>query len=635
MNEIGLTINGKDVSVRKGTTIFEAAKSVGIEIPRLCLDARVEPIGSCRMCVVKVEGTSGLTISCCTAVSPGMRVCTEDEEIAATRKTILELILSEHCVSCTRCDREGACRLQDYAYRYMADESRFGAAGRKLVCTNYSSNSKGILYDPSRCILCGLCVKYCEEVQMAFALTFAWRQDRMEVSTAYGMDLHESTCEMCGGCVRVCPSGAMLDRAAVGKGREKDLSRTRTICPYCGVGCQMDLLVDVGKNRIVRATAEPGSPINDGNLCVKGHFGFEFVSSPDRLTDPLVRKNGSFEKTSWEEAMGLVGKRMQSIRLAHGPDAIAFLSSCRCSNEENYLMQKLARAGGGTNNVDQCATTCHAPTVEGLASAFGSGAMTNSVLEIRDCDVLLVIGSNPTEAHPIVGLEMKRALRVGATLIVCDPRKTWIAGRADIHIQHMPGSDNMLLNAIMHTIVKEGWADEEFIKERVEGFEAFRDNLEGYPAGRAAEYCGISADAIVEVARLYAHGRPSSIFYTLGITEHSCGTDNVKNLANLAMLCGQIGKWASGVNPLRGQNNVQGGCDMGAMAHKLPGYQNWKDETVRAKFEKAWNVTLPTNRGGRITDFIEMLGNGTLKGFYVMGEDPVLSEPNQSKVIEY
>ena len=635
MSEIQLTIDGKQVSAMEGMTILDAARSVGIDIPHLCFDPRVEPIGSCRMCVVRVERDGPLVVSCNTPAAPGMTVFTEDEEIADVRKTIMELVLSEHCVSCTSCDRDGACGLQDYAYRYQADEGRFGVAPRRPDRPNYASNNKGILFDADRCIRCGLCVKYCEEVQMAEALTFAWRRDRMTVTTAYGMDLQESSCELCGGCVRVCPAGAMLDRAAVSKGREKDLARTRTICPYCGVGCQMDLLVDVQRNRIVRATSEPGSPINDGNLCVKGHFGFEFVSSPDRLTDPLVKKNGHLQKASWEEAISLVGGRFRQVRDTRGPEAVAFLSSCRCTNEENYLVQKLARTAGGTNNVDQCATTCHAPTVEGLASAFGSGAMTNSVGEIKDCDVMLVIGANPTEAHPIVGLEMKRGLRRGATLIVCDPRKTWLARHAHVHIQHRPGSDNMLLNAIMQTIVEEGLADETFIKERCESFDALRDNLEGYPVERAAEYCDVPAELIRQAARLYANGRPSAIFYTLGITEHTCGTDNVKNLANLAMLCGQIGKRASGVNPLRGQNNVQGGCDMGAMAHKLPGYQDWRDEAVRAKFEEAWATALPTNRGGRVTDFIELLGAGTIKAFYVMGEDPVLSEPNQKKVIDH
>ena len=382
-------------------------------------------------------------------------------------------------------------------------------------------------------------------------------------------------------------------------------------------------------------TAEPGSTINDGNLCVKGHFGFEFVASKDRLTHPLIRKNGKLEKATWEEAIALVGKRLREIRDQHGPDAVAFSSSARCPNEENYLMQKLARTAGGTNNVDNCATTCHAPSVAGLAMSFGSGAMTNSTAEIKDCNVLFLIGANPTEAHPIYGLEMKRALRRGAKLIVCDPRKTWLAQRAHIHIQHRPGSDNMLLNAMMRYILNEGLANQSFIESRCEGFEEFRDNLKQYTVEAAAKYCGVDAELIRTAARWYATGDPSAIYYTLGITEHSCGTDNVMNVANLAMLCGQIGKPSSGVNPLRGQNNVQGACDMGAMSNKLPGYQDVFDPAVRAKFEKAWGVALPQNQGSKLPHFIEAAGRGDLKAFYVMGEDLVVTEPNNVEVTEH
>ncbi len=635
MKTVSLSIDGKSVTAAAGTTILNAATAAGIDIPHLCYDPRVEPIGSCRLCGVKVEGMRGLIASCGQAVSDGMKVTTEDDELALHRRQILELLLSDHRSSCTSCDKSGNCRLQDYAYRYHADQSRFGTLTHQPDGPNYTTLNKGILYDADKCIKCGLCVRYCETVQMADALTFAWRAKRLVVTTPFNEDLHKTTCELCGGCIRVCPVGAMLDKSALGLGREQDLSRVRTTCSYCGVGCQMDLVVDKARSRIVRVTAEPGSPINDGNLCVKGHFGFEFVASKDRLTHPLIRKNGKLEKATWEEAIGLVGNRMREIRDQHGPDAVAFVSSSRCTNEENYLMQKLARTAGGTNNVDNCATTCHAPTVAGLAMSFGSGAMTNSTAEIKDCNVLFLIGANPTEAHPIFGLEMKRALRRGAKLIVCDPRKTWLAQRAHIHIQHRPGSDNMLLNAMMRYILDEGLANQSFIKSRCEGFEEFRANLKQYTVEKAAKYCGVDAELIRTAARWYATGNPSAIFYTLGITEHTCGTDNVKNVANLAMLCGQIGKPSSGVNPLRGQNNVQGACDMGAMANKLPGYQDVTDPATRAKFEKAWGAALPQNQGGKLPYFLEAAGRGELKALYVMGEDPVATEPNSARVIEH
>lgn len=635
MNPVSLTIDGRPVTAPAGTSILNAARAAGVDIPHLCYDPRVEAIGSCRLCGVKIEGMRGLVASCGQAVAEGMRVVAEDEELASFRRNVLELFLSEHCATCIGCDKSGTCKLQDYAYRYHADPNRFGAYAPKSNGKNYTHLNKGILYDADKCIRCGLCVKYCETVQMAEALTFAWRANRMEVSTPFGEDLHKTSCELCGGCIRVCPVGSMLDKGAVGMGREADLKRVRTICPYCGVGCQMDLLVDPRRNRIVRATAEPGSPINDGNLCVKGHFGFEFVASKERLTHPLIRKGDHLEKATWEEALALIGKRLGGIRDRHGPDSLAFVSSSRCTNEENYLMQKLARAAGRTNHVDNCATSCHAPTVAGLAMSFGSGAMTNSTTEIKDCKVLFLIGANPTEAHPIFGLEMKRALRRGAKLIVCDPRKTWLARRADIHIQHRPGSDNMLLNAMMRHILDEGLADQAFIGGRCEGFEEFRENLKGSTVEEAAKYCGVSADDIRAAARSYAMGKPSGIYYTLGITEHACGTDNVKNIANLAMLCGQIGKWASGVNPLRGQNNVQGACDMGAMAHKLPGYQDIADPAARSKFEKVWGVSLPQNKGGKVPLFLEAAGRGDLKALYVMGEDLVATEPNNKRVIAH
>jgi len=633
MNSVSLTIDGLAVTVPAGTTILNAARTAGIDIPHLCYDPRVEPIGSCRLCGVKVQGARALVAACGQVVSEGMKVITEDDELALRRKHVLELFLSDHCSTCVGCDKSGTCKLQDYAYRYQADQNRFGVYAPKPNSKNFTTLNKGIHYDAEKCIRCGLCVKYCETVQMAEALTFAWRANRLVVTTPFDEDLHTTTCELCGGCIRVCPVGAMLDKAAIGQGREADLERVRTTCSYCGVGCQLDLLVNPRKNRIVRVTTDPYSPINSGNLCVKGHFGYEFVGSPERLTHPLIRENGAFRKATWSEALDLVGRRFREIREQHGADSLAFISSARCTNEENYLVQKIARAAAGTNNVDNCATSCHAPSVAGLAESFGSGAMSNSTAEIKDCKVLFLIGANPTEAHPIFGLEMKRALRAGAKLIVCDPRRTWLACRADIHIQHRPGSDNMLLNAMMRYIFDEGLADKAFIESRCEGFEAFRENLKRYDVETAAKYCNVDAELIRQAARLYATGKPSGIYYTLGITEHACGTDNVKNIANLAMLCGQIGKWASGVNPMRGQNNVQGACDMGAMPHKLPGYQNWSDDATRAKFEQAWGVALPQRVGRKIPAMIEGAGGGELKAMFIMGQDIVATEPNQAEVI--
>jgi len=633
MSEVHLTLDNREVVAQPGQTILEVALDNGIDIPHLCHDPRLTPTGACRLCVVEIEGQHGLHTSCTRLVEAGMVVRTETEALTRQRRTALELLLSEHNVSCTTCDADGDCLLQDYAYRYQAREERFPSLAPAHSDGPYTLGNRSIRYDVSKCVRCQRCVKICAEVEMAEALTIKGRALDSQVSTAFDLPLNDSTCELCGLCLSTCPTGALWDRQALGQGRAKDLKKVRTTCTYCGVGCQLDLNVNPQTNRIARITSEPGCVVNDGNTCVKGRFGAHFVRSPERLTTPLIREGDGFREASWEEALALVGRRLTEIRDQHGPDSLAFLSSCRCTNEENYLMQKLARTAGRTNNIDQCATTCHAPTVAGLALSFGSGAMTNSIDEIKDVETLFVIGANPTEAHPIVGLEMKKALRKGAKLVVCDPRKTWIARRADVHIQHIPGTDNFLINAMMNHLIEQGLHDSKFVAERCEDFDEFRENLKGYSIEEAAKVCGVKAEDIKLAAEMYARGNPSSIFYTPGITEHTCGTENVQNLANLSMLCGQIGKPSSGVNPLRGQNNVQGGCDMGAIHSVLPGYQRVTDEAVRAKFGQAWGVELPTNKGGRVTDFVEQAEAGALKAFYVFGEDPVHSEPNTDKVI--
>ena len=634
MNEVKLTINGQEVVAPAGETILNVALANGIDIPHLCHDERLSPTAACRLCLVEIEGEEDYHTSCTRIVAPGMTVRTNTEAICRLRKTTLELLLSEHRVACTTCDSDGDCLLQDYAYEYQASETLYPTVSLPTGQPNYTTGNKAIEYDPSKCVRCGRCVKICAEVQVAEALTFKDRGGDVEVTTGFDCELNDSTCELCGLCVSTCPTGAIYERYSRGKARAKDMRKVRTTCTYCGVGCQLDLNINKKTGKIMRVTSESGCVPNDGNLCVKGRFAFQFVDSPERLTTPLIKENGKFREATWEEAIAKAGEGLAAVRDKYGPEGIAFLSSCRCTNEENYLMQKIARTAGKTNNVDQCATTCHAPTVAGLASAFGSGAMTNSIGEIKDVQTFFIIGSNPTDAHPIVGMEMKKALRNGARLVVCDPRSTWMAKRADIHIKHKPGSDNYLINAMMNYIIEKGLHNEEFVERRCEDFETFRKNLEEYSIEDAAEVCDVEADLIRQAAEWYATGDPSAIFYTLGITEHTCGTENVQNLANLSMLCGQIGKASSGVNPLRGQNNVQGGCDMGAIHTVFPGYQKVADPAVREKFSKAWNVEIPTNLGGRVTDFIEKAGEGVLKGFYCMGEDPVLSEPNSSKVIE-
>ncbi len=635
MKEVCLTIDGREVTVPEGTMILEAAKSVGIDIPHLCYDSRFKPVGTCRLCVVRIEGRPGLTISCNTPVAEGLEVCTENDEIAAIRKTVLELILSEHRVACTSCDKDGACKLQDYAYRYQADEGRFGLPERRPRRPNYAANSEAILYDPDKCILCGLCVGYCEEVQKVEALTFCGRLGQLEVNTAFGIDLQESSCVLCGGCVEICPTGAMLDRAAIGKGREKDLTRTRTTCPYCGVGCQIDLNVNPKTEKIVRVTSEVGCIPNNGNLCVKGRFGMDFIASDKRLTEPLLKRNkrnGKFEKATWEEAIKFVAERLKRIRSEFGADSIAGLSSAKCTNEDNYVFQKFIRACIGTNNVDHCARLCHASTVAGLARAFGSGAMTNSIDELKKAGCIFVIGSNTTEAHPVIGLYIKEAvMKNGAELIVADPRAIDLVRFARLHIAQAPGTDVALINAMMNVIINEELHDKAFIKERTEDFEKFKPILKDFTPEKAEGITTIPAEKIREAARLYARAETASIIYSMGITQHTTGTDNVLSLANLAMLTGNVGAESTGVNPLRGQNNVQGACDLGALPNVYPGYQSVEDSEIQAKFESAWGQKLSCRTGLTVVEMMHAIEEENIKALYVMGENPALSDPNLNR----
>jgi len=632
MKEICLTIDGREVTVPEGTTILEAAKSVGIDIPHLCYDSRLEPAGTCRLCVVQIEGRPGLTISCNTLAAEGIKVCTENDEIAAIRKTVLELILSEHRVACTSCDKDGACSLQDYAYRYQADEGRFGLPERRPVKPNYATNSEAILYDPDKCILCGLCVRYCEEVQKAEALTFAGRLGQIEVSTAFGIDLHKSSCVLCGGCVEICPAGSMLDRVAIGKGREKDLTRTRTTCAYCGVGCQIDLNVNPKTNEIVRVTSEVGCIPNNGNLCVKGRFAMDFVASKKRLASPLIKRNGRFEKATWPEAINFIAERLTKIKTQNGPDSIAGLSSAKCTNEDNYIFQKFIRAAIGTNNVDHCARLCHASTVAGLARAFGSGAMTNSIDELKNAGCIFVIGSNTSEAHPVIALNIKEAVVKNDTkLIVADPRQIDLVRYAELHLPQKPGTDVALINAMMNVIISEKLHDSDFINDRTEGFSEFANAVKDFTPEMAEEITTVPAEKIRQAARIYAGASTASIVYSMGITQHTTGTDNVLSLANLSMLTGNVGKESTGVNPLRGQNNVQGACDLGALPNVYPGYQSVEDSKIQAKFEKAWSKKLSPKKGLTVVEFFHAVETGDIKAIYIMGENPALSDPNLNR----
>lgn len=627
---VRLSVDGRELAVPPGTSILEAARRAGVDIPTLCYHPELTVAGACRLCLVEVEGARNLAAACATPVQQDMVVHTESPQVVEARRTVLELLLQNHPLECYRCERNGDCRLQDYAYRYQVEAPQRPGAVRHFAPDD---SNPFFVRDYDKCILCGQCVRVCDEIQAIGAIDYTRRGFNTQITSAYGQGLEEAGCVFCGMCVDVCPVGALVPKYALGAGRSWEKTWKRTICPYCGVGCAIELAVKGG--RIVGARAAPDSPANAGKICVKGHFGWNFVQSPDRLTTPLVRRGGKdspLEPASWDEALDRVARGLAEIREQYGPDALAVLSSAKCTNEENYLMQKLARAVLGTNNVDHCARLCHASTVAGLAMAFGSGAMTNSIGDLAQAQVLLVIGSNTTEAHPVIGLRIKEAVRRGAKLIVADPRRIPLTRYADLHLQLLPGTNVALLNGLAWIIWKRGWYDAEFVAARTEGFEGWSRAVEPYNPEYVSKLTGVPVQALEEAARLYAQAERAAIVYSMGVTQHTSGTDGVLAVANLAMLTGNLGRPGTGVNPLRGQNNVQGACDMGALPDVLPGYQKIEDPAVREKFGRAWGVRLPERPGLTVTEIMDAAARGQIRGLYLMGENPVLSDPDAGHV---
>ncbi|RKX75052.1 MAG: formate dehydrogenase subunit alpha [Spirochaetes bacterium] len=635
MSNIPLQINGRELVGKEGQSILQIAHENGIEIPHLCYDKRFTPTGACRLCLVEVEEENGLKTACTTSIQPGMKVWTNTDTLRALRKATLELLISEHNMSCSTCDRDGDCQLQDYAYEYGVTENRFPSIMIQPGLDNYSTGDTAIAYDPSKCIRCQRCVKICAEVQCVEALTLRDRAGSVQVSTGLDVPLKDSPCETCGQCISTCPVAAMYDRQAVKMGKTKDLVKIRTTCNYCGVGCQIDLNVNRNTGRIVRVTSETGCIPNDGNTCVKGRFGMDFVGSDERLKVPLIKEDGKFREAGWDEALDLVAGKFKELKEKYGSQALGGLSSARATNEENYIMQKFVRAVFGTNNVDHCARLCHASTVAGLARAFGSGAMTNSIEELRRAPLIFVTGSNTTECHPVIGIYIRQAvLFEGSKLIVADPRRISLCEIADVYMQQRPGTDVALLNAMMNVILEEGLADREFIEERTEGFAELKEAVSKMTPEQAEKITGVPAEDIRRAAIMYANAECASIVYSMGITQHTTGTDNVLSLANLAMLTGNVGKEYAGVNPLRGQNNVQGACDLGALPNVYSGYQRVDDADIHKKFEKAWGARLSDKPGLTVVEMMNAAAEGALKGLYIMGENPMMSDPDINHVRE-
>jgi len=632
-DKITITVNGKEIECNRGDTYYEAITPHKIGIPTLCHDPELKPSGACRICVIEIEGAKALMPACSTPVSAGAVVHTNSERVREARQAIVELLLTSHPLNCIVCEKSGACKLQQLAYAYVPEERLSKFIGERPK-SKLSEINEFFSLNYEACIRCGLCVRVVDEIQICGVLALENRGFELYPSAGFGHTFEEAGCVACGNCVAVCPVGALISHSMKGAGRAFDMKTTTTTCVYCGVGCQLDLVVNPETNKIAYVNSNRTNVVNGLSLCVKGRYGWDFVNHKERINSPLIKKNGKFAETSWEEALDLVEQKLKQIKNETGPDSLAFLTSAKCTNEENYLMQKLARAGIGTNNVDHCARLCHASTVTGLVKAFGSGAMTNSIDDLtKDAEVIFITGSNTTEAHPVIGIKIKQAVVSGKTkLIVADPREIELTDYADIYLQQRPGTDVAMVNALMKVIIDEKLYDEEFIHNRTEDFEELKKGLEETDLETLCKIANLSIEDVKKAAELYANAETAAIVYSMGITQHTTGTDNVLSLANLAMLTGNIGRLGTGVNPLRGQNNVQGACDLGGLPNVYPGYQSVVDPEVKTKFEEAWGCTLDDKNGLTVVEIMNAAYNGKIRGIYIMGENPVLSDPNINHV---
>ncbi len=630
---INLTINGDLIKAEEGKTILEVCKENGIDIPTLCYLKKLGPIGTCRMCLVEVEGFKIPLASCTTKVKDGMNIKTNTERLEKLRRENLKILLAHQPVSMfSSVDEDN--ELIELVHRYGITPAEIFEYGTLPIEYEKSKHPSPILvYHPHRCILCGRCIEACTEVTRIGALMYHGKGGRAVVDAQQETIFYSPECISCGECVSVCPVNAIEFEKArhdVPKWATKDVE---SICPYCGVGCTV--IYRATDEEIIGVEKKYEKGVNKGSLCVKGRFGYDFVTREDRLKKPLLRQNGKFIPISWDEAYDIIRVKFMEIKAKYGPDAIMGLSSARCRNEDNYLFQKFMRAAIGTNNVDHCARLCHSSTVAGLKEVFGAGAMTNSIEDMTQADVIFVIGSNTTETHPVIGTMIKRSVDTkGARLIVCDPRKIELTKFASLWMRQRPGTDIALLNGIAHILYKKGMWDKKFVEERTENFDEYIRTIEEYTPEKVSSICGISTEEIERAASIIGSVKNVSFVYAMGITQHKNGCDVVKAVANLALLTGNVGKERSGVNPLRGQNNVQGACDMGALPNVFPGYSSVTDENTRRLFEVTWGVEgLPDRPGIEVSLLAHKIASDEIKALYVMGENPVLTDANLSNLI--
>ncbi|SMF33250.1 formate dehydrogenase subunit alpha [Pseudogulbenkiania subflava] len=635
---VTLEIDGQQVTVPEGTSLMRAAAEAGTMVPKLCATDSLEPFGSCRLCLVEIEGRRGFPASCTTPAEAGMVVRTQSDKLQSLRKGVMELYISDHPLDCLTCSANGDCELQDMAGVTGLREVRYGLAGENHLDSPKDESNPYFSYDPSKCIVCNRCVRACEETQGTFALTISGRGFDSRVSPGQSEAFMESECVSCGACVDACPTATLQEKSVIQFGQPEHSKITT--CAYCGVGCGFK--AEMKGNQVVRMTPWKDGKANEGHACVKGRFAWGYATHPDRITKPMIRSKitDPWREVSWEEAIAYAASEFKRLQAKYGKDSIGGITSSRCTNEETYLVQKLIRAGFGNNNVDTCARVCHSPTGYGLGQTYGTSAGTQTFKSIEHSDVILVIGANPTDAHPVFGSRMKKRLREGAKLIVIDPRKIDLINsphiKADYHLPLKPGTNVAMITALAHVIVTEGLLADDFIAERCEekSFHDWKDFVakpENSPEA-TAEITGVPAEQVRGAARLYATGGNAAIYYGLGVTEHSQGSTMVIGIANLAMATGNIGREGVGVNPLRGQNNVQGSCDMGSFPHELPGYRHISDTTTRQLFEQAWGVELDPEPGLRIPNMFDAALAGSFMGLYCEGEDIVQSDPNTQHV---